>query len=186
MDQKIITLFDSFTHGGMNRRTFMEKLSTLAGSTAAASALLPILENNYALADAVAEGDPRIASETLTCQGGSGYLVKSKAEGKYPGVIVIHENRGLNTHIKDIVRRMALEGFAALAPDYLSGMGGTPNDADKARDMIGALKPEGILATSMAALAALKSNSAFASPENVTSSPKPIVTSTLVSDNFRS
>ena len=160
MDQKIITLFDSFTHGGMNRRTFMEKLTTLAGSTAAASAMLPILENNYALADVVAEGDPRIASETLTFQGGSGYLVKSKAEGKYPGVIVIHENRGLNPHIKDIARRMALEGFAALAPDYLSGMGGTPNDADKARDMIGALKPEGILATSMAALAALKSNSA--------------------------
>jgi carboxymethylenebutenolidase len=160
MDQKIITLFDSFTHGGMNRRAFMEKLTTLAGSTAAASALLPILENNYALADVVAEGDARIASETLTFKGGSGYLVRPAKEGKYPGVIVIHENRGLNPHIKDIARRMAVEGFAALAPDYLSAVGGTPDDADKARDMIGTLKPEGILATSRAALAALKSNPA--------------------------
>jgi carboxymethylenebutenolidase len=160
MDQKIITLFDSFTHGGMNRRAFMEKLTTLAGSTAAASALLPILENNYALADVVAEGDARIASETLTFKGGSGYLVRPAKEGKYPGVIVIHENRGLNPHIKDIARRMAVEGFAALAPDYLSAVGGTPDDADKARDMIGTLKPEGILATSRAALAALKSTPA--------------------------
>jgi carboxymethylenebutenolidase len=160
MDQKIITLFDSFTHGGMNRRAFMEKLTTLAGSTAAASALLPILENNYALADVVAEGDARIASETLTFTGGSGYLVRPAKEGKYPGVIVIHENRGLNPHIKDIARRMAVEGFAALAPDYLSAVGGTPDDADKARDMIGTLKPEGILATSRAALAALKSTPA--------------------------
>ena len=158
MDQKIIALFDTFTHGGMNRRTFMEKLATLAGSTAAASVLLPILENNYVLADVVAEGDNRITTETLTFQDGSGYLARPAKEGKYPGVIVIHENRGLNPHIKDITRRMALEGFAALAPDYLSTMGGTPVDADKARDMIGTLKPEGILATSMAALVALKNN----------------------------
>ena len=158
MDQKIIALFDTFTHGGMNRRTFMEKLATLAGSTAAASVLLPILENNYVLADVVAEGDNRIATETLTFQDGSGYLARPAKEGKYPGVIVIHENRGLNPHIKDITRRMALEGFAVLAPDYLSTMGGTPVDADKARDMIGTLKPEGILATSMAALVALKNN----------------------------
>ena len=75
-------------------------------------------------------------------------------------MIVIHENRGLNPHIKDVTRRMALEGFVALAPDYLSGLGGTPEDADKARDMIGTLKPEGITATSSSALAALKANPA--------------------------
>jgi carboxymethylenebutenolidase len=160
MDQKIITLFDSFTHGGMNRRQFMERLKMLVGSTAAAAALLPILENNYAHADVVAESDDRITSETLAFDGGSGYFVKPKAEGKYPGVLVIHENRGLNPHIKDVTRRMALEGFAALAPDYLSGLGGTPEDADKARDMIGTLKPEAIVATSMKALAAVKSNAA--------------------------
>ncbi len=158
MDQKIINLFDSFTHGGMNRRTFLEKLTTLAGSSAAAAALLPVLENNYAYAEVVAEGDSRISSETLPFKGGSGYLVKPKAAGIYPGVVVIHENRGLNPHIKDVTRRMALEGFVTLAPDYLNALGGTPDDADKARDMIGTLKPDAILATSMAALAAVKSN----------------------------
>jgi carboxymethylenebutenolidase len=158
MDQKYINLFDRFTHGGMNRREFMEKLSILAGSTTAATAILPILENNYAHADILPEGDPRIVSETLTYAGGAGYFAKPSAEGKYPGVIVIHENRGLNPHIKDVARRMAAEGFAALAPDYLSDLGGTPEDADKARDMIGTLKPEGIDASSSAALAALKAN----------------------------
>jgi len=160
MDQKYINLFDRFTHGGMNRREFMEKLSILAGSTTAATAILPILENNYAHADILPEGDPRIVSETLTYAGGAGYFAKPSAEGKYPGVIVIHENRGLNPHIKDVARRMAAEGFAALAPDYLSDLGGTPEDADKARDMIGTLKPEGIDASSSAALAALKANPA--------------------------
>lgn len=160
MDQKYINLFDRFTHGGMNRREFMEKLSILAGSTTAATAILPILENNYAHADILPEGDPRIVSETLTYAGGAGYFAKPSAEGKYPGVIVIHENRGLNPHIKDVARRMAAEGFAALAPDYLSGLGGTPEDADKARDMIGTLTPEGIDASSSAALAAVRANPA--------------------------
>jgi carboxymethylenebutenolidase len=160
MDQKFITLFDRFTHGGMNRREFMEKLAVLAGSTTAATALLPLLENNYARADILPEGDPGIVSGSIKYEGGAGYFVKPKAEGKYPGVIVIHENRGLNPHIRDVARRMAAEGFAALAVDYLSGLGGTPEDADKARDMIGTLTPEGIDASSSAALAALKANPA--------------------------
>ena len=160
MDQKIITLFDRFTHGGMNRRDFMEKLALIAGSSAAAMALLPLLENNYAHADILSEGDPSIKSETLKFEGGSGYFVKPAADGKYPGVIVVHENRGLNPHIKDVARRIAAEGFAALAPDYLSGLGGTPADEDKARDMIGTLQPEGIDVTSKAALAAVKAQPA--------------------------
>jgi carboxymethylenebutenolidase len=160
MDQKFITLFDRFTHGGMNRREFMEKLAVLAGSTTAATALLPLLENNYARADILPEGDPRIVSGSIKYEGGAGYFVKPKAEGKYPGVIVIHENRGLNPHIKDVARRMAAEGFAALAVDYLSGLGGTPEDADKARDMIGTLTPAGIDVSSSTALAALKANPA--------------------------
>jgi len=160
MDQKYINLFDRFTHGGMNRRDFMEKLTLLAGSTTAATALLPLLENNYARADILPEGDPRIATQTLEFAGGSGYFAKPSAEGKYPGVLVIHENRGLNPHTKDTARRMAAEGFAALAVDYLHGLGGTPEDADKARDMIGTLKPEDVKATSSAALAAVKANPA--------------------------
>ena len=132
----------------------------LAGSTTAATALLPLLENNYARADILPEGDPRIVSQTLEFTGGAGYFVKPSVEGKYPGVLVIHENRGLNPHIKDVARRMAAEGFAALAVDYLHGLGGTPEDPDKARDMIGTLKPEDIKATSSAALAAVKANPA--------------------------
>jgi carboxymethylenebutenolidase len=158
MDQKYINLFDRFTHGGMSRRDFMEKLTLLAGSTTAATALLPLLENNYARADILPEGDPRIVTETLEFTGGSGYFVKPSAEGKYPGVLVIHENRGLNPHIKDVARRLAVEGFTVLAVDYLHSLGGTPEDADKARDMIGTLKPEDIKATSSAALAAVKAN----------------------------
>lgn len=160
MDQKYINLFDRFTHGGMNRRDFMEKLTLLAGSTTAATALLPLLENNYARADILPEGDPRIVSQTTQFAGGTGYFVKPSAEGKYPGVVVVHENRGLNPHIKDVARRMAAEGFAVLAVDYLHGLGGTPDDADKARDMIGTLTPEGINTTSSAALAAVKANPA--------------------------
>ena len=119
MDQKYINLFDRFTHGGMNRRDFMEKLTLLAGSTTAATALLPLLENNYARADILPEGDPRIVGQSLEFTGGGGYFVKPSAEGKYPGVVVVHENRGLNPHIKDVARRMAVEGFAVLAVDYL-------------------------------------------------------------------
>ena len=111
MDQKFINLFDRFTHGGMSRREFMEKLTIFAGSTPLQRRILPILENNYAHADILPEGDPRIVSETLTYAGGTGYFAKPSAEGKYPGVIVIHENRGLNPHIKDVARRMAVKAL---------------------------------------------------------------------------
>ena len=159
MDQKYIDLFDRYTHGQMKRRDFLEKLTLLAGGTAAATALLPALENNYAMAEMVAENDTRILPETITYESTvgkvSGYLVKQKQFPKAGGVIVISENRGLNPHIKDVARRLATEGFLALAPDYLSIRGGTPADADKARDMIGTLKPEETVAISRASLAAL-------------------------------
>jgi carboxymethylenebutenolidase len=151
MDQKIINLFDTFTHGGMNRREFLDRLTRLAGSTTAAMAVLPVLENNYARAQVVAETDARITtSMEQLAEGVNGYLVRPAAGGSYPVVLVIHENRGLNPHIKDVARRLALEGFIAYAPDYLTGLGGTPEDADKARDMIGTLKPEDVVAMSRA------------------------------------
>lgn len=158
MDQKFIELFDRFTHGAMKRREFLDKLASLAGSAAAASALLPVLENNYARADVVAEDDRRvhsgIAQITDTV---SGYLsVPEPLDKKTSAVLVIHENRGLNPHIEDVTRRLALEGFIALAPDYLFALGGTPDDPDKARDMIGTLKPEDVLATSRTALLSIQ------------------------------
>jgi carboxymethylenebutenolidase len=160
MDQRIIDLYDDFTHGGMSRRSFIDKLGALAGSAAAATALLPILQNNYAQAQTVQENDQRITAETVDIPGApglKGYLVKPKdAAGKLPTVIVIHENRGLNPHIKDVTRRMATEGFIALGLDCLSPMGGTPEDEDKGRDMIGQLKAPDILAYGKAAVAYLK------------------------------
>jgi carboxymethylenebutenolidase len=159
MDQKIINLFDEYTHGGMNRRSFLDRLASLAGGAAAASALLPLLENNYAHAQVIAENDARITSETVQVpgvQGLTGYLVKPKAGGKHPAVLVIHENRGLNPHIKDVTRRMATEGFLALGLDYLSPIGGTPADEDKGRDMIGTLKGPDIVASGRAAVAFLE------------------------------
>jgi carboxymethylenebutenolidase len=139
MDQKIIDLYDHFTHGGMNRRQFLDRLAELAGSSAAAVALLPLLQNDYARAAIVPADDARLAIDKVTydSQGTpiNGYLARLKAKGKRPAVIVIHENRGRNPHIEDVARRLALEGFLALSPDLLSVAGGTPPDDDQARDL---------------------------------------------------
>jgi len=150
MDQKYIKLFDTYTHGGMNRRDFLDRLKALAGA-AAVTPILAQLENNYAHADTISPDDARLTTETIQILPDlNGYLAMPKdAKGKLGGVMVIHENRGLNPHIKDIARRVALEGFVAFAPDYLTYIGGTPADEDKARDMIGTLKPEDVNAISL-------------------------------------
>ncbi|HEY4995179.1 MAG TPA: dienelactone hydrolase family protein [Aestuariivirga sp.] len=158
MDQKFINLFDIYTHGGMKRREFLEKLKVLAG-TAVLTPILVQLENSYAYADTVAPDDPRLITKEIEILPDiKGLLAMPKsAKGPLGGVMVIHENRGLNPHIKDIVRRVALEGFVAFGTDYLSMQGGTPADEDKARDMIGSLKPEDINATSLDVRDALSS-----------------------------
>ncbi|MHA7829431.1 MAG: dienelactone hydrolase family protein, partial [Roseovarius sp.] len=142
--QAMIDAYDEYTHLTLDRRAFMNKMTKLAGSGAAAAAIVPMLAANSARAAMVAEDDDRLSSEDITYPGDggdmAGYLVRpTGAEGKLPAVIVIHENRGLNPHIRDVARRMALEGFVALAPDFLSPSGGTPEDEDKAREMIGQL-----------------------------------------------
>ncbi len=155
MDPRIIELYDRFTHGALTRRAFLDRLGALAGGRAAATALLPLLTNDYALAQTVAEGDPRVAAESVTIDEArrlTGYLVRPSAGGRAPTVLVIHENRGLNPHIRDVARRFAAEGFLALALDYLSPLGGTPADEDRAREMIGTLKPDDILASSRGAI----------------------------------
>ncbi len=162
MDQKIINLFDRYTHGGLSRRDFLDRLALAAGSTAAATALLPLLENNYAEAAMVAEDDPRLAlSEGEIAPGIKGLLAIPKdATGKLPGVLVIHENRGLNPHIKDVTRRLALEGFVAFGADFLAPLGGTPADEDKAREMIGTLPPADVVAYAQTALKAIAAHPA--------------------------
>jgi len=146
MDQRIIDLYDSFTHGVIDRRTFLDQLSGIGGSTTAALALLPLLQNDYAKAAIVAANDARLAIDTVAYDAGgvkiTGYLARLKGGAKRPAVIVVHENRGLNPHIQDVARRLALEGFLTLAPDMLSPLGGTPADEDKARDMIGTLNAD--------------------------------------------
>lgn len=157
MDQKIITLFDTYTHGGMSRRTFLDKLTLMAGSAAAATALLPVLENNYAFAAMVPDNDPRLVSNDVEIAPGiKGLLtLPREATGPLPAVLVIHENRGLNPHIRDVTRRIAMEGFLAFGADYLAPQGGTPTDEEKGKEMIGKIAPEEQVAYSEAALKAL-------------------------------
>lgn len=159
MDQKFIDLYDRYTHGGMSRRTFFDRLAALAGGTAAATALLSALQSNYALADTVAENDPRLVGETVTFKAGdqdlSGYLVKLAADGKYPAIVLVHQNRGLNPHIKDVARRLAVAGFLTLGVDFLSPLGGTPVDEEKAREMNGSLDPGDVTKWAQGAVAYL-------------------------------
>jgi carboxymethylenebutenolidase len=139
MDQRIINLFDEYTHKPLRREEFMERLTRLTGSTAAALAILPLLEVSYAKAETIDQQDDRLLIEKVVYAGDdqmNAYIARPKQDGKYPGVIVVHENRGLNPHIEDVTRRMALAGYLAIAPDALSPQGGTPADADKAREMI--------------------------------------------------
>ena len=156
MDQKIINLYDRFTHGGMDRREFLDRLAQLAGSTAAAAAVLPLLQNDYAQAAIVAENDPRLKAERVSYDSPkgkiNGYLVRGTAGGKRPAVIVIHENRGLNPHIEDVARRLAVEGFLAFAPDLLSVAGGTPATEDAARELHTKTNKDDMLAAALAAV----------------------------------
>ena len=146
IDREIIQLYDQFTHGAMDRRAFMERLTRLAGSTAAAAAMLPLLQNDYARAETVKPDDPRLVSSEVAVPGSDaglkGYLVGAKGGEKRPAVVMIHENRGLNPHIRDMTRRAALAGYLTLGIDALSPEGGTPANEDAARDMIGKLSPE--------------------------------------------
>ena len=162
MDQRIIDLYDQFTHGEINRRTFFDRLGSLAGSAAAGAALLPLLTNDYAKAAIIPADDARLAVERITYDGPkgkiSGYLARPKAKGKRPAVIVVHENRGLNPHIEDVARRFAAEGFLALAPDLLSPQGGTPSDEDKARDMFSSFNRDEGVANLAAAVTFLANN----------------------------
>ena len=155
MDRRVINLYDTFTHGGMSCRDFMDRLIGLTGSAAAAAAILPLLQNNYAQAAIVAADDPRLVAERVAYdlpKGKiNGYLVRPTAKGKRPAIIVIQENRGLNPHIEDVARRLAVEGFLVLAPDLLSVSGGTPPDEDKARELHAKTDLKDITAAAVAA-----------------------------------
>lgn len=144
MNQKIINLYDKYTHSQLSRKEFMKKLAIITGSTALALTVLPLLENNYVSA-AEFESD-EIISEEITYPGIEGdmkaILAKPKGKKNLGSVLVIHENRGLNPHIIDVTKRVAAEGYIALGVDALSPLGGTPADEDKGRELIGKLDPK--------------------------------------------
>lgn len=146
MDQQIINLFDEYTHKPLKRDVFLQRLAKLTGSMSAALAVLSTLEINYAHAQTVASQDDRITTERITYPGADttmkGYLARPKANGKYGSVLVIHENRGLNPHIEDVTRRLAVAGFLAMAPDALSAADGTPTDETQMRELFGKLDAE--------------------------------------------
>ena len=160
MDQRIINLYDRFTHGEMNRRSFLDKLTQLAGSSAAALALLPLLQNDYAKAAMVPADDARLVSERMSFESPkgkiNGYLTRLKGNAKRPAVLVIHENRGLNPHLEDVARRLALDGFLAYAIDLLSLVGGTPPNEDEARNLHPKLNQDDALVALVAAVDFLK------------------------------
>jgi carboxymethylenebutenolidase len=144
MDQKIINLYDEYTHKPLSRQEFLKRLTMLAGSTAAALAILPQLESDYA--NGIVTNTEDLFTEYITYPGTpnpmKAYVARPKAEKKYPAIIVIHENRGLNAHIEDVARRAASAGYLAIAPNALSALGKTPANEDEARQWFRDLKPE--------------------------------------------
>lgn len=162
MEQKYIDLYDEYIHGVMPRRTFVDRLAKMAGGVAAAALILPVLENNLACAKVVDPDDKDLKTSRVEYDAATGkmkaYLARpAKQTGDIPGVVVIHENRGLNSHIEDVTRRAAKAGFIALAPDALSPLGGTPEDQDKARGMFSQLDRQKTIENFVAGVKYLKS-----------------------------
>ena len=140
-DQEVLDLYDDYAHGRMNRRDYMRRLSAFAVGGLTVEALMSSLNPNYALAEEVKPDDPRIKTEVITYESPEGGgeikgLLARPAEGDtFPAVLVIHENRGLNPYIEDVARRLAVDGFLALAPDALSPLGGYPGNDEEGRAM---------------------------------------------------
>jgi carboxymethylenebutenolidase len=158
-----IALYDRYTHEGMDRRAFMAELTRIAGSTAAASALLTAIAADPAAAAVVAPEDKRITGRRMRWPVGGGRFMEgyqaepAGAKAALGSVLVIHENRGLNAHTEDVARRVALAGYRAVAPDFLTPAGGTPTDQDAARTAIGKLDLGQAAADAVATLGLLKS-----------------------------
>ena len=162
-DPEVLRLFDKYVHGGIDRRGFLDGAAKFAVGGISAAGLLEALSPKFAKAQQVPAADPRIKAETVEFASpkgygkARGYLVRpAAASGPLPTVLVIHENRGLNPHIEDITRRLALDNFIAFAPDALFPLGGYPGDEDKARDLFGKLEQPKTQEDFLAAAAYLK------------------------------
>ena len=162
-DQELLILFDAYVHGDIDRRGFLDRAAKFAVGGLTAAGLLAALSPDFAIAQVVPQGDPRISTERIEFDSPSGYgklkgyLAKpATASGKLPAVLVVHENRGLNPHIEDIARRLAVDGYLALAPDALTPLGGYPGDEDKARELFAKLDQGKTRQDFIAAAVALK------------------------------
>ncbi|MEN9684372.1 MAG: hypothetical protein RLZZ28_158 [Bacteroidota bacterium] len=146
MNQEIINLYDEYTHKPLSREVFLKRLAMLTGSMAVAMTLVPLLESNKAKAATIPEDDPEIETETILYDADGvsmqAYTAKPVRKMNMGAVLVIHENRGLNDHIRDVTRRLAKAGYLAMAPDALSESGGTPFNEDEARKLFTALDPK--------------------------------------------
>jgi carboxymethylenebutenolidase len=160
--QEVMDLFDGYVHGRITRREFLDRAARYAVGGVTAVGLLEMLSPNFALAEQVKPDDARIKAERIDYDSpnGSGkmrgYLAKPAKAGKAPGLVVIHENRGLNPYIEDVARRAATAGYVALAPDALAPVGGYPGDEDKGREMFGKLDQKKVTEDFVAAYPALK------------------------------
>ena len=147
-DPRLLELYDGYVHGAMNRRQFVDRAAQFTVGTAAAAAALEALQPNYALAAQVAPDDPAIVTETVEYASPKGngtvrglMARPAGATGRLPAVLVVHENRGLNPYIEDVVRRTAKAGYLALGPDGLTALGGYPGTDDEGREMQRRLDP---------------------------------------------
>jgi carboxymethylenebutenolidase len=164
-DQELLDLYDDYAHGRLSRRDFARRATAFAAGGITVEALLERLSPNYALAQQVKPDDARINTETITYEspkgGGKmrGLLARPKAEdAKFPAVLVIHENRGLNPYIEDVARRLAVQGFLALAPDALTPLGGYPGNDDEGRAMQAKRNPAQMIEDFIAAAELLKAH----------------------------
>ena len=166
-DQELLILFDAYVHGDLDRRGFLDRAQKFAVGGLTAVGILASLQPNFAFAQVSAKDDLRITTEMITIESPNGYgsikayvakpaTSSAGATGKLPGVLVIHENRGLNPHTEDIARRLALDGYVALAPDALTPLGGYPGDEDKARTEFAKLDQSKTRQDFLASYAALK------------------------------
>jgi carboxymethylenebutenolidase len=166
-DQELLNLFDRYVHGGISRRELLDGAARFAVGGLTAAAILESLSPNYAWAQQIPKDDRRIRTEYATYPSPQGYgsirayLVRpAEARGKLPGVVVVHENRGLNPYIEDVTRRLGVAGFLALAPDALTPVGGYPGDDDKGRELQATLDAKKMIEDFVAAAVYLKSNPA--------------------------
>ena len=158
--QRAILLYDRFTHEGMERRAFMAEMVKIAGTVAAAELLIAGIAASPASAAIIAPDDKRLTTRTQELVGGyKAYVAEPRTRSLKPTVMVIHENRGLNDHIRDVARRLALANFRAVAPDFLSPSGGTPANEDAARDAIGKLDLAKSVSDAVAIVSELKKSS---------------------------